>query len=576
MFEFQIQSCLCAEMNTEEYIANAKGLVDYIANYYTTIENRKVKPDVQPGYLSKLLPKQAPTEGESFHEIFQDFEKFVMSGVTHWQSPHMHAYFPALSSYPSMLAEMLSDAINCLGFTWASSPACTELEMVVMDWLALATGMPDKYMYSSRGKGGGIISGTCCEATLTAMLAARKITIEDQKCCVGQKTLADADILSRLVAYTSDQAHSSVEKAAMISLVKIRMLPTDSDYVLRGGTVKNAILEDRNKGLIPFFVCITLGTTGCCAFDNLEEIGPVCAEEGLWLHVDAAYAGTAFLCPEYRRFLKGVQYTNSFAFNPSKNMLTNFDCTAFWIDDATALHKTFCAYPQMPLYLSHNHGDAAIDFMNWQIPLSRRFRSLKIWFVMRSYGTLGLQNHVRSQIRLAQYFENLVAAHRDYEIAAPRILGLVVFRLKGHNELTKTLLSKILLNGKIFMVPADLKGKFVLRFSVTSPQTTEATIFEDWELITALGAEVLDECHQFVPPIRLSPEYLPDDSEEERKSVYGEKTNGHWESESEDCERIGDISPFSTSDASPKKTFPTDEARYRNCLIRAFDKLSVD
>uniref|UniRef100_A0A8D3CHK8 Histidine decarboxylase n=1 Tax=Scophthalmus maximus TaxID=52904 RepID=A0A8D3CHK8_SCOMX len=332
-----------------------KELVDYITQYLGSIRERRVIPDVKPGYMRELLPDTAPSEPEDWASIFNDIEKVIMPGVVHWQSPHMHAYYPSLTSWPSMLGDMLADAINCVGFTWASSPACTELEMNVMDWLCKALGLPSFFLHHHPdSRGGGILQSTVSESTLVALLAARKDKILQLRAELDQD-VDDSALNTRLVAYASDQAHSSVEKAGLISLVKIRFLPTDEQLSLRGDTLKLAIQEDRRMGLVPFMLCATLGTTGVCAFDKLSELGPVCTEEGLWLHVDAAYAGSAYFCPELRWSLEGIEFAHSFVFNPSKWMMVHFDCTAFWVKDKYKLQQTFTVDP---VYLRHenSHG----------------------------------------------------------------------------------------------------------------------------------------------------------------------------------------------------------------------------
>uniref|UniRef100_A0A8C6UAX2 Histidine decarboxylase n=1 Tax=Neogobius melanostomus TaxID=47308 RepID=A0A8C6UAX2_9GOBI len=319
-------------MQAEEYNRRGKELVDYITQYLGSIRERRVIPDVKPGYMRDLIPESAPVEAEDWDNIFNDIERVIMPGVVHWQSPYMHAYYPSLTSWPSLLGDMLADAINCVGFTWASSPACTELEMNVMDWLCKALGLPSFFLHHHPdSRGGGILQSTVSESTLVALLAARKDKILQLRAELDQD-VDDSILNSRLVAYASDQAHSSVEKAGLISLVKIRFLPSDDHQSLRGETLKQAIEEDRRIGLVPFMVCATLGTTGVCAFDRLSELGPICAVEELWLHVDAAYAGSAYFCPELRWSLDGIDFADSFVFNPSKWMMVHFDCTAFWLE----------------------------------------------------------------------------------------------------------------------------------------------------------------------------------------------------------------------------------------------------
>ncbi|XP_053697040.1 histidine decarboxylase [Sabethes cyaneus] len=476
-------------MDFDEYRKRGKEMVDYIADYLETIRERRVLPDVKPGYMRNLLPDSAPLEGEPWQTIIDDVERVIMPGVTHWQSPHMHAYFPALNSFPSLLGDMLADAINCLGFTWASSPACTELESIVMNWLGKMIGLPDEFLHiPGVSHGGGVIQTTASEATLVCLLAGRTLAIRRfHEHTPGQQ---DAEINARLVAYCSDQAHSSVEKAALIGLVRMRFIEADDGLSLGGRALEEAINEDIKQGLIPFWVCATLGTTGACAFDNLQEVGEVCARYKIWLHVDAAYAGSAFICPEFRIWLKGINRADSIAFNPSKWLMVHFDCTAMWVKNSGALHRTFNVEP---LYLQHENSGLAIDYMHWQIPLSKRFRALKLWFVLRSFGIKGLQKHIREGVRLAQKFEALVLADHRFEIPAVRHLGMVVFRIRGENHLTEKLLKRLNHRGNLHAVPASLKGKYVIRFTVTSTRTTSEDILKDWYEIKTVTGDMLEE-----------------------------------------------------------------------------------
>ncbi|KAL5236980.1 hypothetical protein ACI65C_004390 [Semiaphis heraclei] len=463
-----------------------KIMIDYIADYLENIRERRVYPNVHPGYLRNLTPDCAPVEPESWDHIMDDVENIIMPGITHWQSPQMHAYFPALNSFPSLLGDMLADAINCLGFTWASSPACTELEILVMNWLGKMIGLPEAFLHThNESKGGGVIQTTSSEATFVCLLAARTQAI--RRIQEINPELEDVEINSRLVAYCSDQAHSSVEKAGLIGLVKMRFIESDDSLSLRGAQVMEAIATDKKQNLIPFFLCATLGTTGACAFDKLEELGPICHAEDMWFHVDAAYAGTAFICPEFRHWLSGVAYADSIAFNPSKWMMVHFDCTAMWVKNSECLHRTFNVDP---LYLQHENSGV---YNHWQIPLSKRFRALKLWFVIRCFGIKGLQKHIRGGVQLANKFELLVLNDKRFEIPAARHLGLVVFRLRGENHLTERLLKRLNSRGRIHCVPASLKGKYVIRFTVTSQYTTISDITRDWAEIKATATEIIND-----------------------------------------------------------------------------------
>lgn len=328
-------------MNTEEFRRRGKEMVDYIADYMETIHKRRVTPNVEPGYLKDFLPESAPIEGESWDNIMDDFEKLIMPGVTHWQHPRFHAYFPAGNSYPSILADMISDGIGCVGFSWAASPACTELEIIMLDWVGKMIGLPEQFLCFSNhsSRGGGVIQvcfekflvekfikkfskqqqGSASDCVLVSLLAARCAAIKELQTKLQkdskneqqqQQSIDESSLLSKLVGYCSKEAHSCVEKAAMIALVKLRILDTDENFSLRGQSLREAMDEDKRNGLIPFFVSATLGTTSCCSFDALNEIGPICSRENIWLHVDAAYAGNAFICPEFQYLMKGIEVIN--------------------------------------------------------------------------------------------------------------------------------------------------------------------------------------------------------------------------------------------------------------------------
>ncbi|KAM8967026.1 aromatic-L-amino-acid decarboxylase [Pelodytes ibericus] len=475
-------------MNATEFRERGKEMVDYIADYLEHIESRQVFPDVEPGYLRPLIPDTAPEEGESYEDIVKDVEKVIMPGVTHWHSPYFFAYFPTGSSYPAMLADMLCGAIGCIGFSWASSPACTELETVMLDWLGKMVGLPEQFLAGSEGEGGGVIQGTASEATLMALLAARtKVTRRLQS---EQAELTEAEIISRMVAYSSDQAHSSVERAGLISGVKMKKIPSDEKFVVCGEALKNILKEDKAKGLIPVFLCATLGTTASCSFDNLMELGPICNEEHIWMHVDAAYAGSAFICPEFRYLMNGVEFADSFNFNPHKWLLVNFDCSAFWVKKRSDL---IGAFNMDPVYLQYDQQQSGLvtDYRHWQIPLGRRFRSLKLWFVFRIYGVKGLQEHIRKHVRLARQFLDYVKQDERFEICGSVILGLVCFRLKGSNDLNRALLQKINNTRKIHLVPCCLGDLFVLRFAVCARTVESSHITFAWNHIEELATELL-------------------------------------------------------------------------------------
>ncbi|XP_065557349.1 aromatic-L-amino-acid decarboxylase-like [Artemia franciscana] len=454
-------------MNSAEFLRAALQMVEYIIEYMENIKNRQVLPSIEPGYIRTLLPGEAPENPEKWENILGDIERVIMPGVTHWHSPHFHAYYPTGNSWPSLLADMLSDAIGCIGFTWMASPACTELETLMMDWLGKLLDLPKCFLSEeSEGVGGGVIQTTASEATLVCMLAAKTKTIQKYRALEPQ--WKESEILERLIVYGSDQAHSSVERAALLAGVKYRSLQSNREYSLEGNAVKQAIKKDRDEGLIPFFVIVTLGTTPSCAFDKLDEIGSVCEEEEIWIHVDAAYAGSAFICPEYRHHLNGINLADSFNFNPHKWLMVHFDCSALWLKNSKDLVDAFNIDP---VYLRHDKQSKTLDYRHWQIPLGRRFRSLKLWFVLRIYGAEGLRKHIRKQCNLAKAFSDLVHSDDRFEIPVQSQLGLVCFRLKGDNELSKELLKRINERKKIHLVPSVLRGIYVIRFAVCSRLT---------------------------------------------------------------------------------------------------------
>ncbi|XP_050453824.1 aromatic-L-amino-acid decarboxylase-like [Cataglyphis hispanica] len=473
-------------MDRTEFVEFAKATIDFVADYTETLRNRNVLPDVEPGYLSKLLPEQAPQKSEKWQEVLEDVEKYIMPGITHWNSPYFHAYFPAANSYPATVAEILSSAIGCVGFNWIASPACTELEVITCNWLGKLLGLPNEFLNHSNGTGGGVIQGSASECTFICLLAAKEYATRRMKTLHPE--LNENLIKSKLVAYTSDQSNSSVEKAGILGSMLMRLLPVDKKCSLRGETLKKAIQEDLEKGLIPCYVVATLGTTGTCAFDNLDEIGPICKEYNIWLHVDAAYAGAAFICPEFRYLMSGVQYADSFNINAHKWLLANFDTSIMWVKESRRLIETFSVNR---IYLAYDKEGLVPDYRNWQISLGRRFRSLKLWFVMRIYGVEGLQKHIRHTIKLRQLFEKYLRSDDRFEIVTEAVMGLVCFRLKGDNSLTKKLLDRLQARRQIYLIPSMYQDKLIARFVVCSRLCTEEDIAFSWNEISSQTNEIL-------------------------------------------------------------------------------------
>jgi len=462
-------------MTPEEFREYGHAVVDWIAEYYRKIESLPVLSRVKPGDIRASLPQEAPIKGEPFDSILRDIDELIMRGITHWQSPNFFAFFPANASFPAMLGELLSAGLGVQGMLWATSPACTELETHMLDWLADMLGLPDKFKCSSAG--GGVIQDTASSATLCALLAARERATgfrSNQQGCGG-----------RLIAYASTQAHSSVEKAVKIAGLgsdNLRLIEVDERFALRPELLADQITKDRKTGLVPCFVCATIGTTSSNAIDPLSRIGKICNKEKIWLHVDAAMSGTAALCPEYRYIHEGLDMADSYCFNPHKWMFTNFDCDCFYVADRKTLIETLSVLPE---YLRNKatESGAVIDYRDWHIPLGRRFRALKLWFVIRHYGVDGLQHHVRHHVKLAQEFATWAAASEEFELVVPPPLNLVCFRHRGGNEATKELMTRLNDSGKLYLTHTTLNGKYTLRFCVGQTNTERRHVENAWKEI---------------------------------------------------------------------------------------------
>ncbi|CAG9784371.1 unnamed protein product [Diatraea saccharalis] len=466
-------------MDSQQFRDFGKAAIDLVADYIDNIRTRDVLPSVEPGYLVDSLPENAPEQPEEWQEVIKDFTELILPGTTHWTSPRFHAFFPSGSSYASIVGNILADGLGVIGFSWLASPACTELEVVTMNWLGKLLGLPEEFLNCSPGRGGGVIQGSASEATLVGLLVSKDKAV--RRLTKINPSLDEAEIKNKLVAYTSDQCNSSVEKAGSLGSMRMRLLKADSDGRLRGATLKKAFDEDIAQGLIPCYVVANLGTTGICSFDPLYELGPICNEYNAWLHVDAAYAGSAFICPEYRHLMKGIEYVDSFDFNPHKWMNVNFDCSAMWVKDSSELVK---AFDIQRIYLDDIKTDTKIpDYRHWQMPLGRRFRAMKLWTVLRIYGAEGLRKHIRNHINLAQYFTKLVRNDDRFIVEPEPLMGLVCFRLKGGDKITKKLLDNLVKSKKLYMVAATYRGRYIIRFAVCSRMIVKEDIDVSWSFI---------------------------------------------------------------------------------------------
>ncbi len=471
-------------MTPDEFRRYGRAVVDWIADYYERIESFPVLAQVEPGEIRAALPPEPPQQGESVQAMLQDVEHLILPGLTHWQSPNFFAFFPANASGPAILGDLLSSGLGVQGMLWATSPACTELETHVLDWLVDMLGLPGRFRSTSAG--GGVIQDTASSASLTALLAARERATGWQ----SNETGCDG----RLVAYTSTQAHSSIEKAMTVAGLgrqNLRLVAVDHDFAMLPGALAEQIRADRAAGLVPCYVCATVGTTSSTAIDPVREIGRICRDEGVWLHVDAALAGTAALCPEFRHLQDGLELADSYTFNPHKWMFTNFDCNCFYVADRAALIRTLSVLPE---YLRNKatESGAVFDYRDWHIPLGRRFRALKLWFVIRHYGVAGLQHHVRQHVALAQAFAGWVQADQRFDLAAPVPLNLVCFRHIAGDDFNRELLARLNASGSLYLTHTVLSGRYTLRLCVGQTHTAERHVRQAWQRIVetaeALGS----------------------------------------------------------------------------------------
>ncbi|XP_037033323.1 3,4-dihydroxyphenylacetaldehyde synthase 2-like [Bradysia coprophila] len=475
-------------MDVNQFREFAKSAVDFVADYLENIRDRPVLPSVEPGYLHKLVPDEVPEQPEQWQEVMKDMERVILPGVTHWQSPNFHAYYPTATSFPSIVGEMIASGLGIIGFSWICSPACTELEVVLMDWLGKFLDLPASFLNCSEGPGGGVIQGSASEAILVAILAAREQTVRRVK--LEHPEMSESEIRGKLVSYSSDQSNSCVEKAGLLAAVPIRLIKADDNGSLRGEELEKTVLTDIENGLIPIICIATFGTTGTCAYDHMDELGPICKKYNIWLHIDAAYAGAALCCPEYRPLMSGIDWADSFNFNLHKWMMVNFDCCAMWLKNADTLVEAFSVDR---IYLNHQfQGQSkAPDYRHWQIPLGRRFRALKVWIVLRTIGAENIRNNIRKHIHLAELFENYVKMDDRFEIVSARSMGLVCFRLKGDCSLTRQLLEKITERKQIYMIQAKCNEKLMMRFVVAGLDPNEKDIEFAWNEIVGQTCELL-------------------------------------------------------------------------------------
>jgi len=458
--------------------------VDWVADYLDRVDQYPVLSRVKPGEIKAGLRLEPPLQAEPMEKIFADFREAILPGITHWQHPGWFGYFPANNSPASVLAEILTAGLGSQCMVWQTSPAAAELEDRVLDWLRRMIGLPEGMA--------GVIQDTASTATLCALLSAREKTTRFDSNQTGFK--------GGLTVYASDQTHSSIEKGVKIAgygIDNLRLIPTDDAYAMIPEKLETAIARDKSGGLTPACVVATIGTTSSTAVDPLAAIGRICRRQGVWLHVDAAFAGSACILPEMKGHLEGAEFMDSFVMNPHKWLFTNFDCSAYFVKDPGALVRTFEIHPE---YLKTGVDAHVRNYRDWGIPLGRRFRALKLWFVIRSYGVEGLQAMLREHIRLARLFRSWVEKDRRFELLAPVPFSLVCFRFndgrgdEGLNVVNRKLLDRINADGRVFLTHTSLRGRFALRMAIGQRTTQERHVREAWEIITRsaedLGREI--------------------------------------------------------------------------------------
>lgn len=470
-------------INPEEFRKYGKEVVDWIADYLKNTEKYPVFPNLKPGDIKKQLPAFPPASPESMNAILEDFNRIILPGITHWNHPQFHAYFSITGSAPGILGEMLSAALNINGMLWRTSPSATELEEVVLDWLRQMLGLPPEFR--------GVITDCGSASNLVALVAAREAMGKR----IREEGLAGRTDISRLRLYCSDQTHSSVEKAAIVLGVgqnSVRKIPSDTEYKLNVKLLLEAIEEDKKNGWLPFAIVATVGTTSSTSVDPVPAIADICAKEKIWLHVDGAYAGMAAIVPEMRGTLNGCERADSFVTNPHKWLFTPIDCSALYTRHVATLKQAFSLVPE---YLATTDGEVN-NYMDWGVQLGRRFRALKLWFVIRSFGVEGIIDHLREHCRLARALASWIDADKDFERIAPVPFSVVCFRYHPKNiadeaeleRLNARIVDRINATGEVFLSHTKLGGKYTIRVAIGNLSTTEKHIERLWELVKEQSA----------------------------------------------------------------------------------------
>ena len=470
-------------MKIEDFQKHSHELVDWMFSYLKEIEKYPIKPDIKPGEIYNALPEKPPMNGEAFDKIFKDFNEIIIPGITHWQSPNFHAFFPANNSYPSILAEMLISTIGAQCMMWDTSPSATELEQKVTEWIRDSIGLPSNWS--------GVINDTASVGTICSLLTARENHSKF-------KINSDGFSNNKYKIYCSKETHSSIEKAVKIigfGSKNLNKIDTDNNLSIDLKKLENQIIKDIESNYIPLAIISTYGTTGTVAFDSINEIALIAKKYKIWHHIDAAYAGSALFLDEYKKDINNIKYADSFLFNPHKWMLTNFDCSLYYVKDEEKLIKTLEIHPE---YLKTSSKNIK-NYKDWSIQLGRRFRALKLWFVIRSYGINGIKKYLKNHINLAKYLKDIILNDENFELTTKQNMNMINFRFnpkksKNNSEINKLnirLIDKLNKTGKIYLSHTMINNIYSIRMPIGSTTVGIENIKSSWKLIKKISQNII-------------------------------------------------------------------------------------
>ena len=470
-------------MKIEDFQKHSHELVDWMFSYLKEIEKYPIKPDIKPGEIYNALPEKPPMNGEAFDKIFKDFNEIIIPGITHWQSPNFHAFFPANNSYPSILAEMLISTIGAQCMMWDTSPSATELEQKVTEWIRDSIGLPSNWS--------GVINDTASVGTICSLLTARETHSKF-------KINSDGFSNNKYKIYCSKETHSSIEKAVKIigfGSKNLNKIDTDNNLSIDLKKLENQIIKDIESNYIPLAIISTYGTTGTVAFDSINEIALIAKKYKIWHHIDAAYAGSALFLDEYKKDINNIKYADSFLFNPHKWMLTNFDCSLYYVKDEEKLIKTLEIHPE---YLKTSSKNIK-NYKDWSIQLGRRFRALKLWFVIRSYGINGIKKYLKNHINLAKYLKDIILNDENFELTTKQNMNMINFRFnpkksKNNSEINKLnirLIDKLNKTGKIYLSHTMINNIYSIRMPIGSTTVGIENIKSSWKLIKKTSQNII-------------------------------------------------------------------------------------